>query len=238
MQTAGKKTNATPDFNKIIQRLSKAFHEKHNPEKAEAMSKYMRNKFPFVGVQKPERTEITKPYFKELLAIQEELDFSDFIRTLWDKEERDFQYFCIEFLRKAEKHWPEEIIEDFEWMITQKSWWDTVDFIAANLVGKYFLKWPGKKMDFIKKWNEADNMWLNRTAIIFQLTYKKKTDTELLFTLIEKHKNSKEFFIQKAIGWTLRQYAKTDAKTVADFVNKTVLKPLSRKEALKHINAA
>jgi 3-methyladenine DNA glycosylase AlkD len=225
------------DFKAIIQRLSTSFREKVNPEKAEAMSQYMRNKFPFVGVQKPGRAEITKPFFNELLSIQKELDFSDFIRTLWDKEERDFQYFCMEFLRKAEKYWPEEIIEDFEWMISHKSWWDTVDFIAANLVGKYFVKWPEKKKEFIKKWNETDNMWLNRTAIIFQLTYKEKTDTKLLFNLIEKHKHSKEFFIQKAIGWALRQYAKTDTKAVADFVNKTALKPLSKKEALKHIKA-
>src|SRR5688572_20661039 len=115
----------------IIKRLSIAFNEYSNPQKAEGMSKYMRNKFPFVGIQKPERAEITKPFFKELLA-EKALDFHHLIRVLWDKEERDFQYFCMELLRKAEKNWPENIIEDFEWMITQKSWWDTVDFIAAN----------------------------------------------------------------------------------------------------------
>lgn len=219
---------------KVINNLSDAFHEKQNHEKAEGMSKYMRNKFPFVGIQKPERAEITKPFFKELLA-EKNIDFSALIKTLWDKEERDYQYFCMDFLRKAEKQWPEEIIEDFEWMIINKSWWDTVDFIAANLVGKYFLKWPEKKLDYIKEWSESDDLWLNRTAIIFQLTYKEKTDVKLLFDLIEKHKSSNEFFIQKAIGWALRQYTRTDAKAVADFVNTTNFKPLSKREALKHL---
>ena len=219
----------------IIQKLSIAFKEKYNPEKAEGMSKYMRNKFPFFGIQKPERAELTKPFFKQLLA-EKNVDFSSLIKTLWDKEERDYQYFCMDFLRKAEKLWPETIIEDFEWMITQKSWWDTVDFIAANLVGKYFLKWPDKKSEFIKKWDASSDMWLNRTAIIFQLTYKEKTDTKLLFELIENHKHSNEFFIQKAIGWALRQYARTDANAVIEFVNKTELKPLSKREAMKHLS--
>src|SRR5690349_8723747 len=125
----------------IIQRLSEDLNRKSNPEKAFRMSKYMRNLFPFFGLQKPERVEITNPFFKELLA-EKDTDLSRIINLLWDKGERDFQYFCMEFLRKAEKQWPEEIIKDFEWMITHKSWWDTVDFIAANLVGKYFLKWP------------------------------------------------------------------------------------------------
>ena len=127
-----------------------------------------------------------------------------------------------------------EFIELFEELIVNKSWWDTVDYIASTLVGYYFEKWPKHKNKKAKQWARDKNLWLNRTAIIFQLKYKENTDLDLLFETILLHVHSKEFFLQKAIGWALRQYAYTDMLQVKKFVATQDLKPLSIREALKH----
>ena len=121
-------------------------------------------------------------------------------------------------------------------MIVNKSWWDTVDYIAVKLVGKHFENFPELIPKHIKTWNSSGNLWLNRTAILFQLQYKKKTDINLLFDIIEKQAGSREFFIQKAIGWVLREYSKTDENAVRKFVMQTNLSSLSKREALKWLN--
>ncbi|MEZ4888313.1 MAG: DNA alkylation repair protein [Chitinophagales bacterium] len=122
-----------------------------------------------------------------------------------------------------------------EFMIVHKSWWDSVD-TTAKWVGVFFKKYPTMTKPVTKRWITSDNMWLQRMAIIFQLAYKKDTDVDLLFEYVLRKSDSKEFFIQKAIGWALRQYAKTDANAVWRFVDVTDLAPLSRREALKHFS--
>ena len=118
-------------------------------------------------------------------------------------------------------------------MIVHKSWWDTVD-ATAKYVGVFFKKHPHLTKPTTLRWITSDNRWLQRMAIIFQLAYKKETDVDLLFEYVLRKADSEEFFIQKAIGWALRQYAKIDAAEVKRFVEVTDLKPLSKREALKH----
>ena len=115
------------------------------------------------------------------------------------------------------------------------SWWDSVDTIAVKLVGAYFAEYPEEREKWIRKWIKSDNIWLNRTAIIFQLSYKNQLDIPFLVRAILPHTNSKEFFIQKAIGWAIRQYTKTNPKWVKDFVKSNTLKPLSKREAFKYL---
>jgi len=122
-----------------------------------------------------------------------------------------------------------------EYTITQKSWWDTVDSIAGGTVGIHFRRFPEVREKYLAKWRASDNFWLRRTTILFQLNYKKETDFELLCDIIRENLGSKEFFINKAIGWALRQYARSDPKAVKKFVKATPLHPLSRREAMKHI---
>ncbi|MCK5077528.1 MAG: DNA alkylation repair protein, partial [Calditrichia bacterium] len=114
-----------------------------------------------------------------------------------------------------------------------KSWWDTVDFIATNLVGPLFEKYSELIIPYTKKWMDSGNIWLQRTSILFQLKYKEKTDFKLIIGFIQQCSSSNEFFIQKAIGWILREYSKTDASTVIEFVKNNKLAPLSEREALK-----
>jgi 3-methyladenine DNA glycosylase AlkD len=119
----------------------------------------------------------------------------------------------------------------YEELITQKSWWDTVDALAAWQVGDYFKKYPDQIIPYTNKWMDSGNMWLQRTCLIFQLKYKEETDFELLKSLIIPLSDSKEFFIQKAIGWALREYSKLFPQRVMDFASNQPMAKLSYREA-------
>ncbi len=129
----------------------------------------------------------------------------------------------------------EEDILLYEYMITHKSWWDTVDFIAAVLVGAYFKAFPNKRNDITKRWMSSNNIWLQRSTLLFQLKYKETLDTEFLARTINNLLGSEEFFINKAIGWVLREYSKTNKDWVLKFAAKTSLHSLSKREALRLI---
>jgi 3-methyladenine DNA glycosylase AlkD len=137
--------------------------------------------------------------------------------------------------KEINKKFVKEDIQLIEKLITKNSWWDSVDFLAKYLLGNYLLQFPEKTLPIIERFSNSTNMWLNRSAIIFQLDYKVKTNFDLLKAECEKHKNSKEFFIQKAIGWALRDYSRFNPNGVQDYVNSTQLKPLSQREALRLI---
>lgn len=219
-------------MHKYIEPLVKEFRKNANPENAEPMAKYMKNLFPYLGIKTPERREIIKKFFKEY-GLPEILDLEEIIRDLWELPEREFQYFAIGLLRKCEKKVDKSIIELYEYLITTKSWWDSVDGIASWLVGSLFQRFPEMIETYAQKWIKSGNMWLQRTVILFQLNYKDKTDVMLLGMSIMSVADSKEFFIQKAIGWALREYSKTDAQAMINFVENNELAPLSKREALK-----
>ena len=120
-------------------------------------------------------------------------------------------------------------------LIVKKSWWDTIDVLSPRIIGDMFSRNNGLVDLFADQWIEDENIWLQRSAILYQLYHKDKTDEERLFRYIVRRADSKEFFVQKAIGWALRQYAKTRPESVRDFVASHNLKPLSKREALKHL---
>ena len=219
----------------FINQLETAFQENSHHENAYAMAKYMRNHFSFFGIKTQNRRQIFKVICKEnQLEIVE--NPREIALKLYSKTNRELQYCAIEILIKQLKgHYKKEDIQLIEKFITTNSWWDSVDTIAKNILGEYLLEHPSETETVIEKFSNAENMWLNRSAILFQLGYKQKTNFDLLKSECEKHKNSNEFFIQKAIGWALREYAKTNPKSVRNFVNISDLKPLSKKEALKNI---
>jgi len=220
---------------KFISELEKALKEKQNSDNALAMAKYMKNNFTFFGIKTDERRAIFKEVWKE-----NQKEVTDNVRAialeLFSKQERDFHYCAIEILIKAlKKNYKKEDILLIEKLIIANSWWDSVDTIAKFILGDYLLEYPSEKETVIKRFSNSENMWLNRSAILFQLGYKEKTDFDILKSLCEKHKMSTEFFIQKAIGWALREYTKTNPEAVRNFVSNTNLKPLSRNEALRNI---
>jgi 3-methyladenine DNA glycosylase AlkD len=158
------------------------------------------------------------------------------IPELWELPQREYQYTAIELWMKSMKELKPEDIDLLQWCIVNKSWWDTVDGLAANLAGRYFKLYPDKIESVTGIWVKSDNMWLRRTAILFQLKYKDDTDVELLFSYVKKLAHEKEFFIKKAIGWSIREYSKTKPEDINKFISENQLQPLSRVEGLKVIN--
>ncbi|GAO44447.1 DNA alkylation repair protein [Flavihumibacter petaseus] len=216
----------------LLDELQGAFDFHADPAKSEPMAKYMKNRFAYVGLPQPLRKELSADFLKQARSL-ESTEIIALAKTLWNLPEREYQYVAMELLHKAKKQWDNNFLELFLQLVTEKSWWDTVDFIAVRLVGGYFP--PGGKVPAImKQWARSEDIWQNRTALLYQLMHKEKTDTAFLFASIDQLKGKKEFFIQKAIGWTLRQYHRVDPETVEAFVERSGIAGLARREALKH----
>lgn len=208
------------------------FYENRNEEQAEAMAKYMRNLFPFLGLKKPERAVL----YKEFLRIKRKDTTVDweFIFKCYEMQEREFQYLAIDYMEKVIKLFTPDDMEKIEELLTTKSWWDSVDAIN-RVVGHIAMENPEVKENIILKWMKSDNIWLKRIAIIFQLKYKEKTDTDFLSKAILYNSQTEEFFINKAIGWALREYSKTNKQWVKEFIKGNQLSNLSIREGSKYI---
>jgi 3-methyladenine DNA glycosylase AlkD len=215
--------------------LEKAFNQNSNPENAVSMSKYMKNNFQFFGIKTEERRRIFKNIWTENKKEVSE-NTREIALFLYLKKERELHYCAIEILIKNLKNnYIKEDIQLIEKLITTNSWWDSIDFLAKYLLGNYLLQFPEETDSVILNFSSSENMWLNRSIILYQLGYKEKTNFDVLKLVCEKHKMSTEFFIQKAIGWALREYAKTDPQAVKNFVSISNLKKMSEKEALKNM---
>jgi len=214
--------------------LETEFTQNAHAKTAVAQAAYMKNNFLFLGIKTPLRREIQKPFLiTEFLPPKNKAYI--IVKTLWQKPEREFHYFAQELAFKYIKQLEKDDILLFEYLITHQSWWDTVDIIAPKLVGAYFKKFPNERDIYINQWLNSNNIWLQRSAILFQLHYKNKLDTQMLSYIINELKGSREFFIKKAIGWMLRQYSRTNPSWVIDFVANTELSGLSSREALRLI---
>lgn len=215
--------------------LEKAYTASASAESAAAMEKYMKNRFTFYGL----KTDVRRGLCKQVLEAnkQEVKDNARALaKTLYAKTEREYHYSAIEILMKElKKKFRKDDIALIGYLIVNHSWWDSVDTIAKYLLGGYLQQFPEEADKVIAEFSGSENMWLNRSAILFQLGYKKETHQDLLFSECLKHKGSREFFIQKAIGWALREYAKTNQEAVKTFVATAHLKPLSTREALKNV---
>ena len=219
----------------FVKQFTNTLDNNSNSENAVYMTDYMRGQFQYFGVKTTQRREILK-----LVIAENKAELKENIRKisleLYKLPQRELHVSATEiFEKELRKTYLLEDIIIIEKLIIQNSWWDTVDFIAKQILGKYLLKYPEEVPKVISKFSTSKNMWLNRSAILFQLGYKSNTNKDLLFKQCENHKKSEEFFIQKAIGWALREYGKTNPESVLNFVNSTTLKPLSQKEAIRNI---
>ncbi|UUZ92747.1 DNA alkylation repair protein [Paenibacillus sp. P25] len=213
--------------------LEALLRSRANPEQAAGMEAYMREQFPFLGIKTPEREALTKVFLKEH-GVPSGDTLEEAVRALWRLPEREFQYTAMALLDKRRKDAGSARIDLLEELVTAKSWWDTVDLLAARLIGNHFTLYPEQIPGYTGRWLDSGNLWPQRSVLLFQLGYKKRTDTALLFGAIRHCADSKEFFIRKAIGWALREYSKTDEAAVRAFVAETPLSPLSVREALKY----
>lgn len=196
----------------------------------------MRGQFEFFGIQSSPRREALKPLFSkdELPSIER---IPEIVDELWLLPQREYQLVAIDLLIKRKGQLSPEILPMLEQWITNKPWWDTVDMLATNITGAIYLNHPKQTAEFIHKWRKSDSIWLRRTAILYQLKFKDKTDVGLLFSVILENKTDKEFFIQKAIGWALREYSKTNAVAVTSFIEAQSIEGLAKREGLKWLKS-
>ncbi|WP_347921902.1 DNA alkylation repair protein [Pontimicrobium sp. SW4] len=219
----------------FVEDLTKLFGKYANAENASHMKNYMRGQFEFYGIKTKDRRALLKQAIEknkeEVTSNIRELTFQ-----LYNLSQREYHLTAIEiFDKQLRKKYLKSDIILIERLITENAWWDTVDFIAKWVLGNYLTMYPDMVEKTINGFSNVDNIWLNRSTIIFQLGYKHNTNEELLFRQCMAHKESNEFFIQKAIGWALREYGKTNPQSVLNFVNSTSLKSLSHREAIRNI---
>lgn len=203
-----------------------------DPKVATKMSKYMRDMFPFLGIPTPKRREISKPFLT--LAKKEHTINWTFIDQCW-KKEREFQYLALDYIAVLTKRLGPADVSRLKKLATTKSWWDTIDCLD-RIVGGIALNFPEINVVLIE-WSTDSNIWLRRIAIDHQLMRKEKTDTTLLEQIIINNFGQSEFFINKAIGWSLREYSKTNPTWVQAFIatHRDKMTNLSLKEASKYI---
>ncbi len=217
--------------------LRAALESVANADEAPDMSRYLRDQFRFLGVRSPALRQAAKP----TLAAGKEATGDElvaFAQRCWAEPEREFQYVGALLLRRWIAALEPRHLDDLRSLITSQSWWDTVDSLAPWSVGPLVRANP-QLVSSLDHWIEDDNIWVARSALLHQLSYKGDTDGERLFRYVSLRAGDSEFFIRKAIGWALRQYARTEPERVRTFVeaNRDQLSPLSVREALKHLDS-
>lgn len=221
---------------KALLHIKEALRKEGNPIRIPQMEAYMRNQFPFYGVMSTPRKELLKAIKKEHLEVLDSNEKRALIQLLWEEEHRECQLVALDWLMQWKpKEFTASDIDLFEWLITTKSWWDTVDGIAPNVVGKYARVFPEQMKETLHRWESHDSFWIRRACLIFQLRYRQETDLDLLQYFINKFKPDREFFIQKAIGWSLREVSKWNPTWVARVVEEEQLTGLAKREASKYI---
>ena len=207
--------------------------ENRNELLAESMSRYMQDKFRFLGIRGATRTEIYKKYFPDARKTKT-IDW-DFVESCWNKEEREFQYVVVYYLKAMQKFLKREDISRLKYLIVTKSWWDTVDLLA-KVVGSLVIRIEGYDQIMLE-WSKDSNIWLKRVAMLHQLSFKEKVDEGLLEKILLANLGDNEFFINKAVGWALRDYSKFNPEWVKEFIenNKMNMANLSLREASKYL---
>ncbi len=217
----------------IVERLAAAA----DPEKAGPMAAYMKTDMPFHGVQKAGRVPILRDAVKRFPPSNRE-DYRCAVLALWSQPHREEKYLAIGYARAFPRYVTLSSVPLYRRMIVEGAWWDLVDETAIHLVGRVMLRQRAAMTPRIETWIDDRDMWLRRTSILAQIGHKEDTDADLLFDACERRIHETEFFIRKAIGWALRDYARTDPDAVATFVteHRGDLSGLSYREATKHLD--
>ena len=215
-----------------VEDLVKELKAVANPDDAVAMKAYMKNKFEFLGVMTPARRKLVKAFFKQ--QTDSVIDWN-FINEAWNNPYRELQYVALDYLEIRKKLLTPSDLPRLKELAQTKSWWDTIDFLD-RLVGSIIARFPETKATILS-WSCDEDIWLCRLAIDHQLLRKEETDTELLEKILVNNLGQTEFFINKAIGWALRDYSKTNPDWVRDFIerNRAAMAALSIREGSKYL---
>ncbi|MEV5182142.1 DNA alkylation repair protein [Streptomyces werraensis] len=221
----------------VLERLVAAYASAADPVAADAMRAYMKDVAPFLGLKTPVRRALSRTV-EAGLPRPSESDCTAIALRCWELPEREYHYFAVDHLRRHVRRCSSGFLPVTRHLVTTVPWWDTVDLLAAHVVGALVAADATLTAE-MDRWSADDDMWLVRTALLHQLRYKERTDTGRLFGYCLRQSGHPDFFVRKAIGWALREYAKTDPDAVRDFVAREGdrFAPLSVREALKNIGA-
>jgi 3-methyladenine DNA glycosylase AlkD len=224
----------------LVRAARKALRAVADPAKAPIMQAYMKSTMPYLGIQATPLRRVARAVFSAH-KLESYREWRDTVLELWrGARYREERYIAIELAGYPayRKFRTLEALPMYEEMITSGAWWDYVDSIASHRLGELLRLYPPEMRRVLRKWAKSDDMWKRRSAILAQLGFKIETDLTLLYDCIRPSIREKEFFLRKAIGWALRQFAKTDATEVHRYVaeHEAHLSPLSRREALKNIS--
>ena len=218
--------------NMKVEDIFQGLKEVANPEDAIHMKAYMKDQFEFLGVKTPVRRKLSKVFFKKNSSLA--IDWK-FIHQAWENPYREMQYVVLDYLQLKQKALKPSDLLKIKKLAQTKPWWDTIDFLCRS-VGFICLHYPETKK-FVLEWSRDEDFWLRRLAIEHQLLQKEETDVQLLEQILINNLNQTEFFINKAIGWALRDYSKTNPDWVREFIEKYKdrLSKLSIKEGSKYL---
>ena len=236
----GSRLGVMTDGSELLDAISAALRSGADAERAVGQQRYMKSSMPFLGLTSPQRQGLLRPLLADpAVRIESRSAWERSIRALWDGAEfREDRYAALALLRhRTYGSWRDpDVMPLVEHIIVTGAWWDYVDEVG-NVVGEVLLLDPEGEGLRMRAWSERSDLWLRRSAIISQLRHRDGTDTGLLEDVIEPNLDDQEFFVRKAIGWALRQYARTDPEWVRTYVSAhgDRLSGLSRREALKHL---
>jgi 3-methyladenine DNA glycosylase AlkD len=224
---------STPLADRFLDRLTESFETARDPARAVPMAAYMRDQFPFLGIPRPALNALTRAALADL-DRPGEADLTAVALACWRRPEREYQYVACTLLRRHVRACTDGFVSTARHLIVDKAWWDTVDTLAAHLIGPLVLRYPALAAT-TDAWLLDPDRWLVRTALLHQLTFKEQTDQRRLFHYCATQAGHPDFFVRKAIGWALRQYAHTDPEAVRGFVSghQHRLAALSIREALR-----
>ena len=196
----------------------------------------MKTDMPFYGVGKPARTRIFRAVVRPF-PIATRSAYNDAVLALWQRPHREEKYLAIQLARHHDRFVTKSSLPLYKRLVREGAWWDFVDEIAGHLVGRVLLRQRASVQPILETWLDHRSLWVRRSAILSQLTHKDETDAPFLFEACRHCMHETDFFIRKAIGWALRQYAYVAPQAVRRFLrtNRDALSPLSVREASKHL---
>jgi len=224
------------DIPAAVSYVQHSLRERANPDKAVGMQAYMKTEMPFYGVQKPGRTEVLR-HLRSEFAPGDRGEYETLVIALWELPHREEKYLAQGVAVEFKEFIVPDSLPIYRRFVVEGAWWDFVDETATHMIRELVLNYPSEVWPVVDSWNDHEDMWLRRTSIICQIGTKERTDADRLFRFCERRMHEQQFFIRKAIGWALREYARTDPGAVARFASehREDLSGLSFREATKHI---
>ncbi len=234
----GDKLGSTVDVMKELVAIARReLSQRRNPEKAVGMAAYMKTEMPFYGVQKKGRTEVFR-MLKRAVPITDNATYRAAVEALWELPHREEKYLAIGIAKHYTDFLSSDNLDLYRRLIVEGAWWDFVDEVGIHCVGIVYRDERETTEPLIEEWIDDEFMWLRRTSLISPIKHKAATDHRMLFDHCLRRAHETEFFTRKAIGWTLREYAKTEPDRVRRFLlqHRDRWSGLSFREAAKHLD--